>query len=599
MTTCAPTYRPMPRVGAGARRRRARLPSGGHGPARRMDLSGTWRARPADDEPAPHAFFELDLDDRQLGARRGARPLAHARRRSPTSDGPLLYRRRFELTRRPASRARAAGSCSTASSTRATCGSTAPTSATPRATSSPTRSRSPSSPAAGTEHVLAVEVACAPHERSRPPSATSPACSSTGTASTPTGTPAASGGRSGSSAPGPVRIAPPAGAVPRGRRRRGRMLALRAVLDSRRGPHGDRCARRSAAAESSVEQSRSPRGENHVEWTCRRRQPRAVVAARARRPAAARRRRSTVVGRRRRRATPGPVRTGLRQVAMRNWMLSRQRRAAVPQGREPGPDPHGARRGDAGRAARATSHLAARRGPRPVPRPRPRQPARALRRRRRGRAARCGRTCRCSGATPAASASRRSARPREAVDLLGHHPSIALWCGHNEPVAVDVEPPATRRPDDVRAGRSLAGQELPTWNKTMLDRSVKRAFERADGTPARDRPLRRAAPPAQARRHRQPPLLRLVPRRRARPPALRRRACPRMARFVSEFGAQAVPDDADVLRARALARSRLGAAGPPPRAAEGDVRPARAARRRTPPSTSGGAATQAYQATVV
>src|SRR3546814_1493756 len=24
-----------------------------------------------------------------------------------------------------------------------------------------------------------------------------------------------------------------------------------------------------------------------------------------------------------------------------------------------------------------------------------------------------------------------------AVDLLGHHPSLAIWCGHNEPMAVE------------------------------------------------------------------------------------------------------------------------------------------------------------------
>src|SRR5690606_26968975 len=24
----------------------------------------------------------------------------------------------------------------------------------------------------------------------------------------------------------------------------------------------------------------------------------------------------------------------------------------------------------------------------------------------------------------------------QAVDLLGHHPSIAIWCGHNEPMAI-------------------------------------------------------------------------------------------------------------------------------------------------------------------
>ena len=29
---------------------------------------------------------------------------------------------------------------------------------------------------------------------------------------------------------------------------------------------------------------------------------------------------------------------------------------------------------------------------------------------------------------------------REAVDLLGHHPSVALWCGHNEPMAIENDP---------------------------------------------------------------------------------------------------------------------------------------------------------------
>ena len=40
-----------------------------------------------------------------------------------------------------------------------------------------------------------------------------------------------------------------------------------------------------------------------------------------------------------------------------------------------------------------------------------------------------------------------SRQAREAVDLLGHHPSIAVWCGHNEPMAIDVEP------GDARASR--------------------------------------------------------------------------------------------------------------------------------------------------
>jgi beta-mannosidase len=44
---------------------------------------------------------------------------------------------------------------------------------------------------------------------------------------------------------------------------------------------------------------------------------------------------------------------------------------------------------------------------------------------------------------------------REAVDLLGHHPSVAIWCGHSAP---------------------------PPSNRAILDAAVKRALEKADGT---------------------------------------------------------------------------------------------------------------------
>ena len=103
----------------------------------------------------------------------------------------------------------------------------------------------------------------------------------------------------------------------------------------------------------------------------------------------------------------------------------------------------------------------------------------------------------------------------EAVDLLGHHPSIVQWCAHNEPIAGRAG--RSRATTSVRRGCAFAAQQLPTWNKTVLDRWVKRAFERADPTRPGRRPLRRVAPPPAARRHRQPPVVRLVPRRRARP----------------------------------------------------------------------------------
>jgi beta-mannosidase len=121
------------------------------------------------------------------------------------------------------------------------------------------------------------------------------------------------------------------------------------------------------------------------------------------------------------------------------------------------------------------------------------------------------------------------------VQVLGHHPSIAVWCGHNEPMGIEVP--------TARTGRAFAAQQLPTWNKSILDRSIKRALEDEDGS----RPVVAHSG--------------VLPH----PPQLDgtdshlyfgwywgvdhdfERLCaamPRLARFVSEFGAQAVPADA-------------------------------------------------------
>jgi beta-mannosidase len=188
---------------------------------------------------------------------------------------------------------------------------------------------------------------------------------------------------------------------------------------------------------------------------------------------------------------------------------------------------------------------------------------------------------------------------RELVDLLAHHPSVAMWCGHNEPMAVDLEPGVLGDPRRLRrlAVRGLAAQLLPTWNKTFLDHAVATVLERTDGS----RPV---IPHSGVLPH--PPQLDGTDshlyfgwywgEERDLAPALA--AWPRLARFVSEFGAQAVPDDAAFLeperwpdldwdraeRRHSLQKERFDRYVPP---------------ADHPTFTSWAAATQRYQAQVV
>lgn len=132
---------------------------------------------------------------------------------------------------------------------------------------------------------------------------------------------------------------------------------------------------------------------------------------------------------------------------------------------------------------------------------------------------------------------------REAVDLLGHHPSVVLWCAHNEPISVDADRGSALGSTEAR---NIASRQLPTWNRSILDRWVRRAFESADET--RPAIAHSGVPPS-------------LPQLDGTDSHLHfgwyhgeshdlvgfAASMPRMVRFVSEFGAQAVPATDDFM----------------------------------------------------
>lgn len=136
-----------------------------------------------------------------------------------------------------------------------------------------------------------------------------------------------------------------------------------------------------------------------------------------------------------------------------------------------------------------------------------------------------------------------SIQAQAAVDQYGHHPSIIQWNAHNDPAAVAVgiegDTPRSRM-------RYIAAHQLPSWNRTVLDRWVRRSFEKAD-------PTRLCVPHSGVLPH--------FPRLDgtdshfyfgwyhgdARDIERLASTVPRVVRFMSEFGAQAVPQTADFI----------------------------------------------------
>jgi beta-mannosidase len=133
---------------------------------------------------------------------------------------------------------------------------------------------------------------------------------------------------------------------------------------------------------------------------------------------------------------------------------------------------------------------------------------------------------------------------RDAIDVLGHHASIITWCTHNEPLALDIEPDALGGPKKAAEmiTKYLTLQMLPTWNKTILDTALARAMTKAD----RSRPVNAHSGilpgpfSGGTDSHLYFGWYHGAERDLTRAAGI----VPRVMRFVSEFGAQAVPVDA-------------------------------------------------------
>ena len=449
-----------------------------------MDLVGPVAGRRRRRRAAPRRRSGSTFDDDDWARRRRARPLADRTPRSPTPTARCSTARRFELDPPGAGRA-PLGDVRRASSTRPTSGSTAPTSATPRATSSPTASTSPSLSRLGDEHVLAVEVdAARPQRDQRGEAQHHRACSSTGTASTATWNPGGLWRPVRIDDTGPVRI--------------DRLRVLCRDADDTARPRAPRTPASTATSPARCASARRVDGErrrpttstplaagvNEVEWTLDIDQPAPVVAVVARRPAADRRRRrgrASTASSSDRRAR----RTGLREVALQRLGAARSTASGCSSRA-----PTSARPGRRSATPRRTSCAATSSWPRgrarPAPRARPHRRPRAVRRRRRARRCWSGRTSRCSGATPARCAAQAVRQAREAVDLLGHHPSIVLWCAHNEPVADRRRRRGRPAPVDGCATSSASSCRRGTDDPRPLGQAGVRAGRR---DPPGDRPL--------------------------------------------------------------------------------------------------------------
>lgn len=69
---------------------------------------------------------------------------------------------------------------------------------------------------------------------------------------------------------------------------------------------------------------------------------------------------------------------------------------------------------------------------------------------------------------------------RAIVDRLTHHPSVALWCVHDEPNAAPVPESTTHRRPTGALARHLGRHLLPSWSRSVLDPLLRRELRAAD-----------------------------------------------------------------------------------------------------------------------
>ncbi len=132
---------------------------------------------------------------------------------------------------------------------------------------------------------------------------------------------------------------------------------------------------------------------------------------------------------------------------------------------------------------------------------------------------------------------------RAAVDQLGHHPSIAVWCAHDDPAPANE---MHHRAGGMSMVRRVVRQQAPSWNRTILDRWVRRAFEAADETRSVVTHSGVAPNPIEVDGSASHLFFGWSHGEEADLGGFAA-AVPRMVQFVSEFGAQSVPDDAEFM----------------------------------------------------